>query len=68
MKFLVQVMVAEPASRRKGLAQEALIIFMLYGANELLSPFFHSTRPMRDTAPAHGALYRGCFIKQGDST
>ena len=33
----MQVMIAEPRSRRKGVASEALIMFMLYAIAELVS-------------------------------
>ena len=33
----IEVMVAEPRSRRKGLAHEALQLFMAYAATELVS-------------------------------
>lgn len=33
----LQVMIANPLSRRKGLAYEALILFMLYGITNLVS-------------------------------
>lgn len=34
---LLQIMVAEPGSRRRGIAREALLIMMLYGMEELVS-------------------------------
>ena len=45
----IEVMVAEKESRRKGLAQEALTLFMAYATTELVSQWYYMLQNMDDS-------------------